>query len=214
MAYFTTVLAHFFGILALILLLVWILHFRGEIDLDNNEASHIFNVHPFLMYFGFVFFAGEAIMAYKTFNVEHKVQKFAHMSLHVIAIVLGIVGIYAAFKYHHKQGITNMYSLHSWLGLATFILYGLQWLFGFVNFWIRGTYDSTRRSYLPLHMTFGRILLFMAICTAETGLIQVSAMLGLQIGTESRLVNFTGLAILLFGIAVELSVSYALAIRL
>ncbi|XP_043695480.1 probable transmembrane ascorbate ferrireductase 3 isoform X2 [Telopea speciosissima] len=164
-------------------------------------------VHPFLMYFGFIFFAGEAIMAYKTIHAERKVQKFAHMSLHVVAFVLGIIGIYATFKYHKKQGITNMYSLHSWLGMGTFILYGLQWIFGFFNFWIRGVDSSTRRSYAPWHIFFGRVLLYMAICTAESGLMQSSTLLGLQKSNESRLINFTGLAILLFGIAVDLTVA-------
>ncbi|XP_042480619.1 probable transmembrane ascorbate ferrireductase 3 [Macadamia integrifolia] len=207
MAFVATASGHIFGILALILLLAWLIHFRGGIDLNSSDAAHIFNVHPFLMYFGFVFFAGEAIMAYKTVRVDWKAQKFVHMSLHVIAIVLGIVGIYAAFKYHKQQGIANMYSLHSWLGLGTFIIYGLQWIFGFFYFWVQGADASARRSYAIWHIFFGRVLLYMAICTAESGLMQSSTLLGLGAGTESRIVNFAGLAILLFGISADLAIA-------
>ncbi|XP_042499600.1 probable transmembrane ascorbate ferrireductase 3 [Macadamia integrifolia] len=197
MGYRDTVFGHIFGITALILLLAWLLHFHGGIDLDSNEAAHMFNVHPFLMYFGFIFFAGEAMMAYKTVYTEWKVNKLAYISLHIIAIVLGIVGIYAAFKYHDKQRITNMYSLHSWLGIGTFCLYGLQWIIGFL----------TRTTYAPWHISFSRVLLYMAICTAESGLMQSSTLLGLKTGTELFLVNFTGLFILLFGIAVDFSIA-------
>ncbi|GAB2286383.1 hypothetical protein Dimus_020799 [Dionaea muscipula] len=39
-----TVVAHFFGILAIILMLVWLLHFCGDIDLDSDVPAHVFNV--------------------------------------------------------------------------------------------------------------------------------------------------------------------------
>lgn len=65
-------------------------------------------------------------MVYRTVMVQKKVQKFIHMVLHLIAITLGIIGIYAVFKFHNASGIANMYSLHSWLGIVTFCLYGLQ----------------------------------------------------------------------------------------
>ncbi|GAB2279922.1 hypothetical protein Dimus_014557 [Dionaea muscipula] len=121
-----TVVAHFFGVLAIILMLVWLLHFRGGIDLDSDVPARVFNVHPFLMLFGFIFFAGEAMMAYKTVAAQRFVQKLIHTAIHLGAITLGIVGIHAAFKYHKQQQLTNMYTLHSWLGLSTFILYGIQ----------------------------------------------------------------------------------------
>lgn len=66
------------------------------------------------------------MMVYRTVMVQKKVQKFIHMVLHLIAITMGIIGIYAVFKFHNASGIANMYSLHSWLGIVTFCLYGLQ----------------------------------------------------------------------------------------
>lgn len=78
------------------------------------------------MYFGFIFFACQAMMAYKTVMAARDVKKFVHMLFHLIAICLGIVGLHAVFKYHDRQNIKNMYSLHSWIGIATFSLYVLQ----------------------------------------------------------------------------------------
>ncbi|MBA7567584.1 hypothetical protein ES708_09299 [subsurface metagenome] len=67
-----------------------------------------------------------ATIVYMTVRAERKVQKFIHMILHLIAITLGIIGIYAVFKFLNESGTSNMYSLHSWLGIITFCLYGLQ----------------------------------------------------------------------------------------
>lgn len=203
-----TILAHVFGILALILMLVWLLHYRGGINLDSEHGMPIFNVHPFLMFFGFIFFAGEAIMAYKTVLANHESQKFVHFFFHLIAITLGIVGLHAAFKWHEKANLTNMFSLHSWIGLSTFCLYILQWLFGLMLFLFPRSMEARARS-LPWHVTGGRALLYMAICAAETGLMQKANFLQLQDNRESRLVNFLGLVILLFGITVDISVTLA-----
>ncbi|KAF6144578.1 hypothetical protein GIB67_006070 [Kingdonia uniflora] len=201
-----TIVAHLFGLIAGILLLIWLLHYRGGLDLHSNSTDRIFNVHPFLM-FGFILMAGEAMMAYRTVTAEHKVQKFFHSAVHLIAFVLGIIGIHAVFKYHNKVGLADMYSLHSWLGMGAFCLFGLQWLFGVFSFWLPNSSTQARERILPFHVFGGRTLLYLTICVAETGLMEKATIMQLQHGNESRLLNFTGLFILFFGIAVDLSLS-------
>ncbi|KAI3453209.1 hypothetical protein Pfo_009872 [Paulownia fortunei] len=202
-----TVLAHLFGIIAIMLLLVWLLHYREGINLDSDNPYRVFNVHPFLMFFGFIFMVGEAMMAYKTAGTDRKVQKSVHMFIHLVAIVLGIVGLHAAFKFHEKRRLTNLYSLHSWIGIGTFSLFCLQWLFGLGVFLLPGASTDLRVRVAPWHISCGRALLFMAICAALTGLMEKVTFLELQHQSESRVINFLGLAILLFGISVDLSVS-------
>lgn len=65
-------------------------------------------------------------MSYKSLPLNKKSKKLAHGTLHVIALALGIVGIYAAFKYHNESSIANLYSLHSWIGIGVICLYGIQ----------------------------------------------------------------------------------------
>lgn len=66
-------------------------------------------------------------MIYKVFpNWDHDTAKLTHLILHGIATVLGVFGIYCAFKFHNESGIANLYSLHSWLGIATISLYAIQ----------------------------------------------------------------------------------------
>ncbi|GAA0156944.1 reductase [Lithospermum erythrorhizon] len=201
-----TIVAHVFGVLSLILMLVWLLHYRGGIELDSDNAYRVFNVHPFLMFFGFIFMAGEAMMAYKIVRAEHQSQKFVHMFFHLVAIVLGIVGIHATFKYHDMQGFKDMTSFHSWIGMGTFCLFILQWLFGFGMFMLRASMEARARA-LVWHVSGGRALLYMSICVAETGLMQKVTFLQLPYNNENRLVNFLALSILLFGVAVDLSVA-------
>ncbi|XP_062109819.1 probable transmembrane ascorbate ferrireductase 3 [Humulus lupulus] len=202
----TTLFAQLFGVLSLILLLIWLLHFRGSIEYDSPNPARVFNVHPLLM-FGFIFLSGQAMMAFKSVPAQKPVKKFIHMLFHIIAIVMGIVGLCAVFRYHNMINVGDMYSLHSWIGLTTFCVYCLQWLVGFFVFMV-GRSTATKDRMIGWHVIVGRSLLFMSICTALTGLMEKAQFLGLKYQHESRLVNFLGLTILLFGVFVDLSVVY------
>lgn len=68
-------------------------------------------------------------MSYKSLPLNKPEKKLIHLILHAIALILGIIGIYTAFKYHNESNIANLYSLHSWLGLGVIILYGIQVMF-------------------------------------------------------------------------------------
>ncbi|OVA03863.1 Cytochrome b561 [Macleaya cordata] len=201
-----SVIAHLLGIAATTLVLVWILHFRGGLALKSETKQKIFNVHPVLMVIGFIIVGGEGIMAYKTVpSSSRKMQKLVHLVLLLIALLLGILGVFAVFKFHHELGIPDLYTLHSWLGIITICLFGLQWLFAFFSFWFPGAEMPIRARLVPWHAFVGMVIFLMAICTAETGLLQKFILLGLVRGQEALIVNFTGLIILLFGIAVGLT---------
>lgn len=53
-------------------------------------------------------------------------MKFIHAGLHILAFVLTVISMVAVFDFHNTAKIPNMYSLHSWVGLAALILYTLQ----------------------------------------------------------------------------------------
>ncbi|XP_077234583.1 putative ascorbate-specific transmembrane electron transporter 1 [Tasmannia lanceolata] len=201
-----TVIAHLLGITIITLVLVWVLHFRGGLALESHNKQKIFNMHPFLMLIGFIFFSGEAIMAYTTIPATRKVKKFIHMMLHLIALLMGVLGIYAIFKFHNELGMPNMYTLHSWLGMGTICLFGLQFLLGFFSFWFPGAEMPTRAILAPWHYFGGMVIFLMSICTAETGLMEKFYYLRLLRSDEAYIVNFTGLVVLFFGIAVTLSI--------
>ena len=69
-----------------------------------------------------------------------------------------------------------------------------------------GATQATREKMIGWHMAGGRALLFMSICAALTGLMEKAHFIGLKHQTEARVLNFTALAILLFGVFVDMTV--------
>ncbi|KAL5995532.1 hypothetical protein ACLOJK_025595 [Asimina triloba] len=186
-----TAIARLLGIAAVTLLLIWVLRFREGLAFKSSNKFKIFNDKKF-----------SSVMAYKTMPGSRIVQKFFHMTFHLIALLAGILGVYAAFKFHRETDLPDMFTFHSWLGMATICLFALQWLFGFFSYWFPGAEMPFRTRFLPWHAFFGLGIFLMAICSVETGVVQKFASLGLRHEKEAYVLNFTGVAILLFGLAV------------
>ncbi|KAE9464898.1 hypothetical protein C3L33_03211, partial [Rhododendron williamsianum] len=136
---------HVLAIAGALLVLVWNIYFRGGLAWESTDKSLIFNatsddlkvgngpdgsrsngLHPVLMLIGLIIIGGEAIISYKALPFKKEEKKIIHLVLHAIALILGIIGVYAAFKYHNESSIANLYSLHSWLGIGVISLYGIQ----------------------------------------------------------------------------------------
>lgn len=52
--------------------------------------------------------------------------KVLHGILALGAFILTVLGLVAVFYFHNSQGTPNMYSLHSWMGLGTVLLFSCQ----------------------------------------------------------------------------------------
>ncbi|GCB83271.1 hypothetical protein scyTo_0023661, partial [Scyliorhinus torazame] len=67
------------------------------------------------------------ILVYRVFKNESKTTvKILHGGIHLISLVATIVGLVSVFGYHSAQNIPDMYSLHSWCGLISIILFCVQ----------------------------------------------------------------------------------------
>jgi len=200
---------HLLAIAGAILVLVWNLYFRGGLAWESTNKSLIFNLHPVLMLIGLIIIGGEAIISYKALPLKKEVKKVIHLVLHAIALILGIIGVYAAFKYHNESSIANLYSLHSWLGIGVISLYGIQWVYGFIVFFYPGGPAEIRRESLPWHVLFGIFVYILAVATATLGFLEKLTFLensGLaKYGSEAFLVNFTAIVTVLYGTFVLLT---------
>ncbi|XP_052186346.1 transmembrane ascorbate ferrireductase 1-like [Diospyros lotus] len=201
---------HLLGIVGAVMVVVWCIQFRGGLAWEATNKSLIFNIHPVLILIGLIVIGGEAIISYKALTLKKEVKKLIHLVLHGVALVLGIVGIYAAFKYHNESNIANLYSLHSWLGMGIIVLYGIQWIYGFVVFFFPGGTPAIRRGSLPWHVIVGLLAYVLAVGNAALGFLEKLTFLensGLaKYGSEAFLVNFTAVVTVLFGVFVVLTV--------
>ncbi|KAK7271777.1 hypothetical protein RJT34_27954 [Clitoria ternatea] len=199
---FTTV--RVVGISVIVLLLTWALHFRGGLALVSDNKDLIFNVHPVLMVVGLVLINGEAMLAYKTLSGTKNFRKTVHLMLQFIALILSLIGFWAAWKFHIDKGIDNFYSLHSWLGLACLFLFSIQWAAGFATFWYPGGSRNSRATLLPWHVFFGIYIYALAIATATTGILEKTTFLQAnkvisRYSNEALLVNSLGILIVILG---------------
>ncbi|KAK7364328.1 hypothetical protein VNO80_12892 [Phaseolus coccineus] len=204
-----TFVVHLLAIPAILMVLVWNIHFRGGLSFNSSNKSLIFNIHPVLMLIGIIIIGGEAIISYKSLPLKKKSKKLIHLVLHAMALILGIIGIYAVFKFHNESGIVNLYSLHSWLGIGVIVLYGVQWLFGFVMFICHGGNSSLRSSTLHWHVKMGLFVYVLGVATASLGFLEKLTFLqtaGLpKHSSEAILVNFTAILTIFYAAFVVLS---------
>ncbi|KAJ3709353.1 hypothetical protein LUZ61_013058 [Rhynchospora tenuis] len=193
------------GVVVAAQVLIWCVHFRGGLAFSSDDNKLlIFNVHPVLMVIGFLLIQGEAILAYKTLSGTKNFRKFMHLTLQLVALILGLIGTWAALKFHNERGIDNFYSLHSWLGLLCLFLFALQWGVGFITFWYPGGSRNSRAFVLMWHVFIGGFIYALAVATSITGLLEKATfMQGANMishyCTEAYLINSLGILLAALG---------------
>ncbi|TMW58222.1 hypothetical protein Poli38472_011810 [Pythium oligandrum] len=180
------IVAHTLPALALVLVGIWMGSVltsyvkSGDIVTPNKLAGfswayadgHVFNWHPLLMTFGFVFCSSQAALVYITLPFPHETNKKIHLALHSIAAVSALVGSIAVFRFHNEHKITNLYSLHSWLGALVWFIFVIQWAFGVYAYFYPGASPTVRASSLPYHIGGGIGVLALIYATAATGVLE------------------------------------------
>ncbi|CAH9118841.1 unnamed protein product [Cuscuta epithymum] len=200
------------GIAVAAMVITWTMRYRGGLALISENKDLIFNVHPVLMVIGLVLLNGEAMLAYKTISGTKNFKKSVHLVVQSLALFLGVIGFWAALKFHNDKGIDNFYSLHSWLGLVCLFLFGFQWALGFSTFWYPGGSRNSRASLLPWHVFFGIYIYALAVATCTTGLLEKVTFLQTshiisRYSTEALVVNSLGMLIVVLGGLVTLAVA-------
>lgn len=110
---------------------------------------------------------------YRGFRTSRKKNlKWSHAIIHIVTFILVVIGLVAAFDSHNLANppIPNLYSLHSWIGLIAVILFGMQWVAGFVSFLIPGLKEPIKEMYMPLHIYFGLLGFGFAVIAALLGI--------------------------------------------
>ena len=99
-------------------------------------------------------------------------RKAVHAVLMVLAAGAGLPGVWAVWESHSlaQPPIPHMFSLHSWLGLATLVLVASQLLLGLFVFLLPCAPSRLRGQYHGLHVFFGLGFLILATAASVVGL--------------------------------------------
>lgn len=130
--------------------------------------------------------------------------KIAHASLHAAAVVFISLGLAVEFIQHSYHGERELYSLHSWVGMATVVVFVSQFVFGFVCYLFPALNEKIKAFYLPVHVFFGIACFIMAIATCLIGFNQNARfnMRYQDLPPEGVLINCIGLMMIAFGFLV------------
>ncbi|XP_069888301.1 lysosomal membrane ascorbate-dependent ferrireductase CYB561A3 isoform X1 [Dipodomys merriami] len=198
------------GSMCILFTTYWMQYWRGGFAWDGS--LHMFNWHPVLMVSGLVVLYGAASLVYRlpASWVGPKLPwKLLHAALHLMAFILTVVGLVAVFQFHSHSKIAHLYSLHSWLGITTVVLFACQWFLGFAVFLLPWASLWLRSFLKPIHVFFGASILSLSIASVISG-INEKLFFSLKnvtrpyssLPSEAVFANTTGLLVVAFGLLV------------
>ncbi|XP_039293017.1 cytochrome b reductase 1 isoform X3 [Nilaparvata lugens] len=207
------------GALLVLLVLIWCDKYRGGFAWAQPASR--FNWHPLLMTVGMVFLFANSIMIYRGLRSMRKKQlKLVHAGTHSVIVVMILIAQIAVISFHNQLNIPNFYSLHSWLGILTMLIFFFQYALGLVAFLFPGLSAPVRAAMMPYHIYFGITAFVLAIATSLMGVTEkVFFVLDKpempadqkysSLPAEGVLVNVIGMLFAIFGILVVYMVTHA-----
>jgi hypothetical protein len=173
------VLAIVFAIIALGMTAAWAnnhqtdKHYLGGL----NWNEQVFNWHPVLMVAGMVLCLICGLVTYRIVPLPKKHQKVIHAIIHAAAIICTITGLSAVVTFnnytnHNEYGayFSNLYSIHSFMGLSAIVLYFSNFILGFMHFLLPGVSIELRKAFRPNHVFFGAMTLFVSAMAVQSGI--------------------------------------------
>ena len=148
---------------------------------DGTDTSRLFNWHPVLMTLAFGGLMTEALLAFRGHPVvvvfagpqtQRAWAKRLHGALHGLSAVCIALGLLAVFQSHNlkkPKPMPNLYSAHSFLGLAAVALFGLQALAGFLAYALQAASPEQRSALLPGHRALGYCAWVLGLMALATG---------------------------------------------
>ncbi|XP_028269931.1 lysosomal membrane ascorbate-dependent ferrireductase CYB561A3 isoform X2 [Parambassis ranga] len=150
---------------------VWNSRWRGGFAWDGSALQ--FNWHPVLMVTGLVVLYGNAAVLYRiplTWGHNKLPWKLLHAAVMLLALILSIVGLCAVFDFHNAKSTPNLYSLHSWIGIAATALFAMQWVVGMGGFLLPCSPMYLRKLLKPVHVWMGIGILLLSIAACISGI--------------------------------------------
>ena len=162
------------------------------------------------MSIGFLFLYGNGLLVFRLFKQQQASRqtiKLTHAVINGAAGVFAILGLIVVFVYHIGPGFSNLYSLHSWIGLFTVILYVVNFILGLVISFVPQTPGWIRSLFMPYHIFAGIALIALIVVSFISGLVEKSLFVSYGEGvtysdlpSQAVIINILGMIILAFGL--------------
>ncbi|XP_022079798.1 cytochrome b561-like [Acanthaster planci] len=200
------VLSQLCGVTMLVTMVIWLQHHVGGFVWGAAGGYH-----PLLLTLSLVFLFGEALLSFRVFSrcgLPYLAQKAMHATVHTAIIILFIAGLRAATVAKDAQenpSVVHNYSLHSWLGNFTVVLFCLQFVAGCAYYGAERflRQDHPLKTHYPkIHVFFGMFMFSLSLASCLTGLSELSIyeIAEYAQGVASGSVgNVYGLSMVLFG---------------
>ncbi|KAK9827640.1 hypothetical protein WJX81_002123 [Elliptochloris bilobata] len=167
---------------------IWVVYYLGGVGLHPkqmmlgaNDTGRIFNWHPVLIALAFPVFMAEAVLAYRVplvTSLDRPQRKIVHAALHSASLLCIVLALIAAFQSHNLKRPTptpNLYSPHSYLGLAVTILAFLQFFLGFGAYLYPTVAKRHREALGPLHTYLGKATFVAGLANMAVGIQEKTA---------------------------------------
>ena len=145
-----------------------------------NWTDQVFNWHVVCM-ISFVCCMSMAIVSFRVLPLGKPINKAMHVMWHCSALFCLIMGLVAVFKSHNTKvaGIKpNLYTVHSWVGIAVTLLFGQNYVMGLVMYGTNFMPLSMKQAYMPYHKFLGETVYFLAVAAIESGLVEKNTFSG------------------------------------
>jgi len=181
------VLSHILALMAVCVVSLWVSDEAmggGGVSWSEGDAKRVFNWHPVMMIVAFAFMTVSSLAFFMRWrSVDRMVNKTLHVVQWTVAAICASIGLVAVFKSHNDAAsgyIANLYSLHSWIGIAVILLYVAQFLAGVLSFAlkIQRITPSTRAKVMNLHKFFGPTIYIAVAFTILLGIQEKEGFIG------------------------------------
>ncbi|XP_036973399.1 cytochrome b ascorbate-dependent protein 3-like isoform X2 [Acanthopagrus latus] len=143
-----------------------------------------------------------------TWSQKKHIWKLVHAGLMLLALVLSVLGLCAVFDFHRGIQAPHLYSLHSWVGICTVVLFAVQWVLGLGGFLLPCSPLWIRSSLKPVHSWMGKAILILSVTACISGITEKllftlngdSTEPYSSLPAEAKFVNSLGLLIVAFGL--------------
>ena len=194
--------SHILALLS-VLVVIWWINFAalggGGVSWTYGESGRVFNWHPVLMITAFAFMT-VATTIYRrpaqsssTGQDYRKLYKLVHGISWLVALLCGGIGVVAVFRSHNDPisgYIANLYSMHSWFGIVTIVMYLFQFSVG-VKFFALGAdrtfgndtnkasqWKERKQKVMNFHKLFGSCIYYMTSATILLGIMEKEGFVG------------------------------------